>query len=156
MSEGLFSVCDDRKELEEGDVCAPRFDANGLITCVVQDAKSGLVLMVAYMNQEALALTIQTRRAHYWSRSRGKLWIKGESSGLTQAVVELRTDCDQDCLLMKVEVGSTQSGATASCHVGYPGCFYRQIALGSDAKQGPVKLKTVEERVFDPKEVYGS
>ena len=91
----------DKKALEEGEVFAPRFDANGLITAVVTDAGDGTLLMVAHMNAEALALTIETGIAHYWSRSRGRLWKKGETSGNFQHVVEMRTDCDQDAMWLR-------------------------------------------------------
>jgi phosphoribosyl-AMP cyclohydrolase len=95
---------DNTSEIEEGTVFAPRFDADGLIPVVAVSASTGEVLMLAYMNADALALTIETGEAHYWSRSRGKLWRKGETSGNTHRVVELRTDCDQDALLLKVEM----------------------------------------------------
>ena len=99
-----------------------KYDANGLITAVVQDAESGDVLMVAYMNREALEQTIRTRRATYWSRSRQKFWIQGETSGHIQHVKEVRVDCDKDCLLVKVE----QVGA--ACHEGYRSCFFRRVS----------------------------
>jgi len=108
-----------------------------LVPAVVQDAETGEVLMLAYMNQEALAKTLETGKAHYWSRSRGKLWLKGESSGHFQKVVETRIDCDQDAILLKVE----QEGG--ACHMGYRSCFFRDL-------EGEV----VGEKVFDPDEVY--
>ncbi len=120
-----------RSELEEGETFAPRFDANGLIACVTRDATDGQVLMLAYMNEEALRLTIETGLAHYWSRSRQTLWRKGDLSGQTQKVMEIRTDCDQDALLLTVEPG----GDGGACHTGRRSCFYRKIALGRDAKR---------------------
>jgi phosphoribosyl-AMP cyclohydrolase len=134
-------------EQEEGAALAPKFDANGLITAVATDAKSGEVLMVAHMNAEALARTIATGEAWYLSRSRKTLWRKGESSGHTQRVVEMRVDCDQDTVWIKVE----QAGA--ACHTGRRSCFYRAVPLG---KPGPVALEFRDERVFDPKAVYGA
>ena len=120
-----------------------KFDAAGLIPAVVQDADNGQVLMVAWMNREAVEKTFETGLAHYYSRSRKKQWLKGESSGHTQRVLEARTDCDSDVLLIKVE---QQSGA---CHMGYRSCFFRlRTAEGGTAVDG--------EKMFDPGEVYGS
>jgi phosphoribosyl-AMP cyclohydrolase len=113
----------DRQAREEGSEFAPRFDANGLIVCVVVDATSAAVLMVAYMNAEALDKTLATGMAHFWSRSRQRLWQKGETSGQVQTVVEIRVDCDQDALLLKVERGGDRN----VCHTGRPSCFYRQL-----------------------------
>ena len=115
---------------------------NGLIPAIVQDWKTGEVLMVAYMNGESWAKTRETGKACFWSRSRKKLWLKGETSGNVQIVKEVFLDCDNDALLLKVE----QIGG-AACHTGYRSCFYRRVADGG--------LETVGERVFDPKEVYG-
>lgn len=131
------------EQLEEGTVFAPRFDAHGLITAVAQD-ESGRVLMVAHMNAEALRLTLGTGEVHYYSRSRGKLWKKGETSGEVQKLVALATDCDQDALLLTVE----QAGRGAACHTGRKSCFYRVLADG-------VLADTGEPRLFDPAEVYG-
>lgn len=131
------------KEIEEGLQFTPRFDANGLITAIAQDARTGEVLMVAYMNQEALNLTIQTGNAVYYSRSRKKLWKKGEESGHTQKVRRILTDCDQDCLLLKVEVDQGQ------CHVGYQSCFYRALKKGT-ADQ----LEVIAQKVYDPATTY--
>ncbi len=137
----------DKIELEEGKALTPRFDANGLITAVVTDVTDGTVLMVAHMNSEALALTISTATAHYYSRSRKALWKKGESSGNLQTVHEILTDCDQDAVVLKVSVG----GHDASCHTGRRSCFYRRIELGSD----PATLAMNEDQpLFDPEEVY--
>jgi len=107
----------------------PRFDTNGLIACVTRDASDGQVLMLAYMNEEALRLTIETGIAHYWSRSRQALWRKGEVSGQVQKVTEIRTDCDQDALLLTVDPG----GDGGACHTGRRSCFYRKIAHRGDA-----------------------
>ncbi len=113
----------DKVALEEGNAFSPRFDAGGLITAVVTDAGDGIVLMVAHMNAEALALTLETGIAHYWSRSRQTLWKKGETSGNVQRVVEMRTDCDQDAIWLSVEV----AGDNATCHTGRRSCFYRTV-----------------------------
>lgn len=113
----------DKHELEDGAVFTPKFDAHGLIPAVVTDALDGQLLMVAHMNAQSLALTLETGIAHYWSRSRQSLWKKGETSGNMQSVVELRTDCDQDALWLKVSV----AGDGVTCHTGKKSCFYRVI-----------------------------
>jgi len=137
------------EEVEEGESLAPKFDEHGLIPCITADFETNEVLMHAYMNTDALQRTIETGEAHYWSRSRQKLWRKGESSGLVQKVKELRVDDDQDCVWMRVEV----AGSGASCHVGYKSCFYRAIPVGNQAGK---PLQFVEaEKTFDPKDVYG-
>ena len=133
-------------ELEEGPRLTPKFDANGLVTCVTTDAVSGDVLMVAHMNAEALAKTVATGEAWYFSRSRSALWRKGESSGHTQRVIELRVDCDQDAVWLKVEQ------VAGACHTGRHSCFYRAVPLGQTG--GALKLEFRDERVFDPKAVY--
>jgi phosphoribosyl-AMP cyclohydrolase len=136
-------------ELEEDSALTPKFDADGLVTCVATDAGSGEVLMVAHMNAQALARTIETGQAWYFSRSRGVLWRKGETSGHIQRVVEMRVDCDQDAVLIKVE----QAGG--ACHTGRRSCFYRAVPLGKgEAKPGAVRLELRDERVFDPNTVY--
>ena len=117
--------------LEEGQDFRPRFDAAGLIVCVTVEAATGAVLMVAHMNREALAATLATRTVTYWSRSRNALWRKGETSGQIQHLVDLRTDCDQDCLLATVTVG----GDGGACHTGRHSCFYRRIVGPPDAVQ---------------------
>lgn len=122
-----------KAELEEGTVFTPRFDAHGLITAVAVDAHGGDVLMVAHMNAESLARTLETGQAWYWSRSRGELWHKGATSGQIQTIVEIRTDCDQDCLLLRVTV----AGDGGCCHTGRRACFYRRVDPGSD---GTVRL----------------
>ena len=140
-----------KTESEEGAVFAPRFDADGLLPVVATSAATGEVLMFAYMNAEALARTIETSEAHYWSRSRGRLWRKGEESGNTQRVVEMRIDCDQDALWLKVE----QQGKDAACHTGRKGCFYRAVPLGGAPGGDGVSLRFVDaERQFDPQDVY--
>jgi phosphoribosyl-AMP cyclohydrolase len=118
-----FSSTSSKAELEEGTIFTPRFDGDGLIVCVTTAADTGVVLMVGYMNEEALRLTIETGLAHYWSRSRKSLWRKGDTSGQVQTVTEMRTDCDQDAILLKVVVG----GDGNSCHTGRKSCFYRRV-----------------------------
>jgi phosphoribosyl-AMP cyclohydrolase len=139
-----------KAEIEEGAVFAPRFDADGLIPVVATSAETGEVLMLAYMNEEALARTIATGEAHYWSRSRKRLWRKGEESGNAQRVVELRTDCDQDALWLKVET----SGAGAACHTGRKSCFYRAVPVGAAAGAGHTLRFVDAGRQFDPETVY--
>lgn len=147
----LFAAPGDQAELETGTRLTPNFDADGLIPAVATCARTGEVLMLAYMNAQALARTIETGEAHYWSRSRGKLWRKGEVSGNAQRVVELRIDCDQDAVWLKVEM----KGAEASCHTGRKTCFYRAIPLGKPPSSG-LALRLVEtETHFDPEKVYG-
>jgi phosphoribosyl-AMP cyclohydrolase len=137
------------QDIEEGCTFSPRFDADGLVTCVTTDARSGEVLMVAHMNAEALQRTIATAEAWYFSRSRRSLWRKGESSGHVQRVREMRIDCDQDAVWIKVE----QEGPGA-CHTGRRSCFYRSVPLG---QSGAVKLEFADaEKTFDPKAVYGN
>lgn len=139
------------EQVEEGLALAPKFDADGLIPCVTTDDETGDVLMLGYMNREALARTIATAEAHYWSRSRQCLWHKGATSGLVQEVVEIRIDDDQDAVWLRVRVG----GSGASCHVGYRSCFYRSVELRGPSG-GPARLVFREsERSFDPTDVYG-
>lgn len=134
--------------LEGAGAFTPKFDANGLVTAVVTDVRDGELLMVAHMNAEALSLTLTTGIAHYYSRSRNSIWKKGETSGNLQTVKELRTDCDQDALWLKVEV----AGQDATCHTGRRSCFYRTVGLsGGDA----VTEITDDTRHFDPQAVYG-
>jgi phosphoribosyl-AMP cyclohydrolase len=140
------------QEVELGATFQPKFDADGLIPCITQDIATGQVLMFAFMNAESFAHTLKTRKATYWSRSRKKLWVKGEESGNVQWVKEIYTDCDQDVVLIKVG----QSGAAnASCHNGYKSCFYRKFAdLDTAAAGAEYKLVTIAERLFDPATVY--
>lgn len=135
------------KDQEEGNLFQPKFDVNGLVTAVVCDHESNEVVMLAYMNAEALEKTITTGEAHYWSRSRNELWHKGATSGNVQRVIEIRTDCDQDAVLLKVAV----TGAEASCHTGRVSCFYRIVE-----KNGAKTNLTFDDRApkFDPAVVY--
>lgn len=130
-----FPVLSDKQTLEEGAVLAPRFDANGLVTCVTTEADSGEVLMVAHMNEEALRRSIETGEAWYWSRSRQELWHKGETSGQIQTIVEMRVDCDQDAIWIRVKV----AGDGGCCHTGRRSCFYRVQPLGG-AAPSPLRL----------------
>ncbi len=150
-SPSVFSERTSIEQVEEGNVLAPKFDSDGLIPVVTTDAKSGELLMHGFMNAEALRKTIQQGEAFYWSRSRKCLWHKGATSGLTQKIVELRIDDDQDAVWLRVEV----AGNGASCHVGYRSCFYRSVPVGQDAG-APLTLTFKEtEKTFDPKKVYG-
>lgn len=139
------------EQVEEGRELAPKFDNTGLITCVTTDAESGEVLMLGYMNREALEKTIQTGEAHYWSRSRQVLWHKGATSGLVQLVEELRIDDDQDAVWLRVKV----TGSGASCHVGYRSCFYRRVSVGAQRQSRDELIFTEQAKTFDPDEVYG-
>jgi phosphoribosyl-AMP cyclohydrolase len=132
-----------KQNLEENLEFEPQFDENGYIPVIAQDARTGQVLMVAYMNREALDVTIQTGYGTYFSRSRQKLWKKGEESGHRQKVEQILVDCDQDCLILKVTVDAGQ------CHVGYQSCFYRALKQNSGKE-----LEFIEEKVYDPKEAY--
>jgi phosphoribosyl-AMP cyclohydrolase len=146
---GSFPPPGSAAEVEEGRTLSPKFDANGLVTCVATDVRSGEVLMVAHMNAAALARTIETGEAWYFSRSRQVLWRKGQTSGHVQRVVEMRIDCDQDAVWIKVE----QAGA--ACHTGRRSCFYRAVPLG--ARAGAVMLEFRDaEKLFDPTAVYGN
>ena len=131
------------KNIEEGSSFVPKFDSNGLLTAVAQDATTGQVLMVAYMNAEALKLTLSSGNAVYYSRSRKKLWRKGEESGHVQKLREVLVDCDQDCVILKVAVDQGQ------CHVGYQSCFYRRVKAGKTDE-----LERIAEKVYDPAEAY--
>jgi phosphoribosyl-AMP cyclohydrolase len=150
MTTPSFPTRTSSADVELGAVLQPKFDANGLIPCITTDFATNEVLMFAFMNAESLAHTLRTGRAAYWSRSRGKLWIKGEESGNVQAVKELRVDCDQDVILLKVaNVGG------AACHNGYESCFYRKLADGANAEDpASLKLEFAADRVFDPATVY--
>jgi phosphoribosyl-AMP cyclohydrolase len=139
MPNDLFSASlSDKHDNEEGAVFAPRFDSSGLVTAVVTDARDGQLLMVAHMNADALKLTLETGIAHYWSRSRKSLWKKGETSGNLQTVVEMRTDCDQDALWLKVTVAS--DGLT--CHTGRRSCFYRKVVTTNGTSSLVMQLET--------------
>jgi phosphoribosyl-AMP cyclohydrolase len=141
------SVSAGKNDVEEGAEFAPRFDASGLVTAIVTDAKDGALLMVAHMNTEALRLTLETGIAHYWSRSRQAMWKKGETSGNFQKVEEMRVDCDQDAVWIKVMV----SGQNVTCHTGRRSCFYRTILM----QNGSAVLKKDENSArFEPSPVY--
>ena len=143
----IFLPRSDIEFVEEGKGLSPKFDIHGLIPAVVTDNKTNELLMHGYMNEEALELTIKEGIAHYWSRSRKKLWKKGATSGMTQIVKDIFIDDDQDAIWIKVEV----QGLGASCHVGYRSCFYRSI----QSHNGKISLKFEEKtKVFDPEEVY--
>ena len=146
----MFKKRDNIKEVEEGKYLEPKFDEKGLIPVITTDFQSGGILMHGYMNPEALKKTIETKEAHYWSRSRNKIWHKGQVSGFVQKVKEIRIDDDQDSIWMSVDIGKG-----ASCHVGYRSCFYRSIPLGkiSDAKKIEMEFKE-KEKIFDPEVVY--
>ena len=148
MTDSLFKKRVSIEQVEEGKELAPKFDRDGLITCVTTSAKDGELLMVGYMNEEALRRTIETGEAHYFSRSRQVLWHKGATSGLVQKVVEMRVDDDQDAVWIRVEIPGD-----ASCHVGYRSCFYRAIPVAG--KSGEALEFTESEKMFDPLKVYG-
>jgi phosphoribosyl-AMP cyclohydrolase len=137
------------EQVEEGVDLAPKFGADDLMPCITSDAQTGEVLMLGWMNAEALRLTIETGEAHYFSRARQVLCHKGATSGLVQKVVEARIDDDQDAIWLRVTV----SGSGASCHVGYRSCFYRAVPLGNDAGQPLAFLEN--QKTFDPEDVYG-
>ena len=137
-------------EVEEGKILSPKFDQNGLIPVVTTDDKTGEVLMHGYMNDLALKKTIETKEAHYWSRSKNALWHKGMKSGFVQKVIDLRIDDDQDALWMSVDIGNG-----ASCHVGYKSCFYRSVPLGKIDNSEGIEMKFEEKKKkFDPEKVY--
>ncbi|MCG8599645.1 MAG: phosphoribosyl-AMP cyclohydrolase [Verrucomicrobiales bacterium] len=142
------------EQVEEGNELAPKFDENGVIPCITQHVETREILMFAFMSPEALQLTIKTRQAHYWSRSRKKLWKKGETSGMTQEVQRILIDDDQDCVIIEVTLTSPDAGGEeASCHVGYRSCFYREIAGRNEESPS---LRFIEsEKAFDPDAVYG-
>ena len=130
-----------------------KFNEAGLIPAVAQQHDTGEMLMLAWMNADAIRETLATGQACYFSRSRGKLWRKGESSGMTQKVEQMLTDCDQDAIVLKVTVGAGKGGAVGSCHVGYANCFYRAIEVGKPVCEAG--LEAVQEKVYDPAAVYG-
>ena len=149
MSTIEFRARQSVEQVEEGTDFAPKFGADGLLPCITTDADSDEVLMLGWMNEEALRLTIETGEAHYFSRARQVLWRKGATSGLVQKVVEARIDDDQDAIWLRVSV----AGSGASCHVGYRSCFYRAVPVAEDAGQ---PLRFVEnQKTFDPLEIYG-
>jgi phosphoribosyl-AMP cyclohydrolase len=146
----MFKKRDNIKEVEEGKYLEPKFDENGLIPVITSDFKTGDILMHGYMNSEALKKTIESKEAHYWSRSRNKIWHKGQVSGFVQKVKEIRIDDDQDSIWMTVDIGEG-----ASCHVGYRSCFYRSIPLGKIKNTENLEIEFKEKKkLFDPKKVY--
>jgi phosphoribosyl-AMP cyclohydrolase len=146
----MFKKRDNIKEVEEGKYLSPKFDENGLIPVITTDFQTGDILMHGYMNDEALKKTIETKEAHYWSRSRKKIWHKGQVSGFVQIVKEIRIDDDQDSVWLSVDIGNG-----ASCHVGYRSCFYRSIPLGKIKNEEELEMEFKEKKkIFDPKKVY--
>ena len=146
----MFKKRENVKEIEEGKLLSPKFDNDGLIPVVTTCANTKEILMHGYMNVESLRLTIETKEAHYWSRSKKALWHKGKTSGFVQKVIDLRIDDDQDALWMSVDIGNG-----ASCHVGYKSCFYRSIPLGPIKNTEEIELDFKEKKKkFDPEEVY--
>jgi len=151
MSESLqFANREDKAQVEQGSQLAPKFDSVGLIPAIATDYESGELLMVAYMNEEAFKKTIEIGEAVYYSRSRQEMWHKGATSGHTQKVIEIRVDCDQDAVWLRVD----QQGSGA-CHVGYRSCFYRAVDRDNLKADEPVGLKLAEkEKAYDPATVY--
>ena len=146
----MFKKRDNIKEVEEGKYLEPKFDENGLIPVITTDFKTGDVLMHGYMNEESLKKTIETKEAHYWSRSRKKMWHKGQISGFIQKIKEIRIDDDQDSIWMSVDIANG-----ASCHIGYRSCFYRSIPLGKIKNVEELEIEFKEEKkIFDPKKIY--
>ena len=146
----MFKKRENVAEIEEGNLLSPKFDNNGLIPVITTDHQTNEVLMQGFMNEEALKKTIETKEAHYFSRSRKTIWHKGKTSGFKQKVEEIRIDDDQDSIWLIVDIGDG-----ASCHVGYRSCFYRSIPLGSIENGRKIKMKFLEnEKKFDPKKVY--
>jgi len=146
----MFKKRDNIREVEEGKYLSPKFDENGLIPVVTTDFQTGDILMHGYMNDEALKKTIETKEVHYWSRSRKKIWRKGQVSGFVQIVKEIRIDDDQDSVWLSVDIGNG-----ASCHVGYRSCFYRSIPLGKIKNEEELEMEFKEKKkIFDPKKVY--
>ena len=146
----MFKKRDSIKEIEEGKYLEPKFDESGLIPVITTDFKTDDILMLGYMNYEALKKTIETKEAHYWSRSRKQLWRKGQISGFVQIVKEIRIDDDQDSVWLSVDIGNG-----ASCHVGYRSCFYRSIPLGKIKNEEELEMEFKEKKkIFDPKKIY--
>ena len=146
----MFKKRENVADIEEGNLLTPKFNNDGLIPVITTDFKTKEVLMQGFMNSEALKKTIETKEAHYWSRSRKEVWHKGETSGFVQKVIEMRIDDDQDSIWMSVDIGNG-----ASCHVGYKSCFYRSITLGKIENTEKVKISFKEKtKKFDPKKVY--
>lgn len=156
QSKIIFAPRTSVEQVEEGDQLAPKFDENGCIPCITTHAETREILMFAFMNEEALQLTIGSGLAHYWSRSRQKLWKKGETSGMFQHVQRMLIDDDQDCIILEVTLTPpTSGGDEASCHVGYRSCFYREVPVRPEEGE-QLTLKFIEdEKSFDPVEIYG-
>ena len=146
----MFKKRENVADIEEGDLLSPKFDKDGLIPVTTTDFDTKEVLMQGYMNSEALKKTIETKEAHYWSRTRKHVWHKGETSGFVQKVIEMRVDDDQDSIWLSVDIGDG-----SSCHVGYKSCFYRSISLGKIENSEKIKIEFKEKKKkFDPKIVY--
>ena len=146
----MFKKRENVTEIEEGKYLSPKFNEKGLIPVITMDVKTKAILMHGYMNDEALKKTIETKEVHYWSRSKNKIWHKGEISGFSQKVIEMRIDDDQDAIWVTVDIGNG-----SSCHVGYRSCFYRAIPLGKikDSKKVEMNFKE-KNKIFDPKKIY--
>ena len=138
-------------EVEEGKSLQPKFDKNGLIPVITVNFSDNQILMHSYMNKEAFQKSINTKQAHYWSRSRKSIWKKGEISGLSQEIIEIKVDDDQDCVIFFVKLGGLQ----ASCHVGYKSCFYRKISKKSSKFNNNLEF-TEDKKIFDPKKIYSN
>ena len=146
----MFKKRENVAEIEEGNLLSPKFDKDGLIPVITTDHQTNEVLMQGFMNEEALKKTIETKEAHYWSRSRKQIWHKGKHSGFVQKVIELRIDDDQDAIWLTVDIGNG-----SSCHVGYRSCFYRSVPLGKIDNARKIEMNFEEkEKSFDPNEVY--
>ena len=145
----VFSKRTSIEEVEEGKSFQPKFDENGLIPVITIDDEDNQVLMHGYMNEEALKKSIKTKMSHYWSRSRKKIWKKGETSGFFQNIIKIQIDDDQDCIILFVKL----SGKKASCHVGYKSCFYRELEKEGE-KFSTNLIFNEEKKVFDPQKVY--
>jgi|TARA_B100001029_G_C14942301_1_gene383896 phosphoribosyl-AMP cyclohydrolase len=146
----MFKKRENVAAIEEGKLLSPKFDNDGLIPVVTTDCKTGEVLMVGYMNSEAFKKTIETKEAHYWSRTRREVWHKGQTSGFKQKVIEIRIDDDQDSVWLNVDIGDG-----SSCHVGYKSCFYRSIPLGKIKNTQNIEMDfTEKEKKFDPTKIY--
>ena len=146
----MFKKRENVADIEEGNLLSPKFDKDGLIPVTTTDLDTKEVLMQGYMNSEALKKTIETKEAHYWSRTRKQVWHKGETSGFIQKVIEMRVDDDQDSIWLSVDIGDG-----SSCHVGYKSCFYRSISLGKIENSEKIKIEFKEKKKkFDPKIVY--
>ena len=146
----MFKKRDNIKEVEEGKYLSPKFDENGLIPVITTDFQTGNILMHGYMNYEALKKTIETKEVYYWSRSRKKIWHKGEASGFKQKLIEMKIDDDQDAIWLTVDIGNG-----ISCHVGYRSCFYRNIPLGQIKDLEQIEMDFEErKKVFNPEKIY--